>query len=397
MLYQIEQLENDNNFEQFNLSQVISYIKKLKELFSEIMVSYSSEEGLERFANKYRNMPNIDSYFNKLEDIKYFLENDLSEYRKIKNYLTDSDLIIPKKEKYEQINELKDSLLLSLDDEAVLYNQNFFADLKNMFEKFKQEYIDIYQKEHEQQLGFNRFRALVELKDKKGYQILNYFSNLELISVKDDLVKVDRLISNALSHRCNKNTLTSLNNSPTCECNYKLGDQIKLPSIKKLQSIIDSGIKQYLNKLRDSKTKEQISEYLDNMEAAGNKRFAKPIRKLINIKIDNNLYQNLEQILNRNVINRINTVLSGNVSIVERNLDELYENLVDRSFSYQQIREIFHEWLKGSSALNEKTYIKVKGNLGQKTGETEHEDNTELVIAFLNKNYPDLISLTILI
>ncbi len=393
MLYQIERFENDDSFKEFNLKQIISYIQKVKELLSEIMVSYSSEEGLERFANKYRNLPNIENYLTKTDQVKYFLNNNISDFRMMKNYLTNSNLDIPNKDKYESINSLKESLLMSLSDESVIYDKDFFSDLKNMFEKFKQEYIDIYQKEHDKEKGINRFKPLIELKNKEGYQILKTFSALELISVKDDLIKVDRLISNALSHRCNKNTINHLNSNPICECGFKLDDHIELPSIKKLQSIIDSGIKQYVNKLKEEKNKEKIIKYLENMEAAGNKRFAKPIRNLLNLNLNSNLYNNLDQLLNRNVIKRINTVLSGNVSIVERSLDDLYENLIDRSFSYGQIKEIFKEWLQGSSKISDRTYIKVKGNLGKKIDSSNQQDDTEDLIEYLNKNYPDLLSL----
>jgi len=390
MKYQIERLKNDSNFVNFNLEQIDNYLNKISDLLSEIMVSYSSEEGLERFASKYRNMPNIEKYLEKIEQVKYFLDNNLAEFRNMANYLNHDKLNIPTKDKYDNLRNFKTNLTASLNDNSVIYDKEFFEELKNKFSEFKQEYIDVYQKEHNQQKGSDRFKPIENIKDKKGYQLLDSLSSIELISVKDDLVKVKRKISQALSKRCTKNTYNRLQDVPVCECGFKLGEKIDLPSRREIQKIIDNGVSQYLSKLKTPEYKEKIEVYLDNMEAAGNKRFARPIRNLLNIKVDEDIYNKLDEILNRNVIKRINTALSGDVSMVERDLDDLYENLINRSFSPTQIREIFKEWLEGGSGLGDKTYIKVKGNLDQKNKSKENNQKEEVLLNYINQNYPEL-------
>ena len=390
MKYQIERLKNDNNFDEFNLNQINNYLSKIEDLLSEVMVSYSSEEGLERFASKYRNMPNIEKYLEKFEQVKNFLNNNLTDFRKIANYLKHEDLIIPSKDKYDKLRSFKDNLLTSLNDSSVIYDDDFFQELKNSFFEFRQSYIDHYQKEHNQQKGPDRFKPIEELKNKRGYQLLETLAQIDLISVKDDLVKVKRKIAQALSKRCTKNNYNRLQDIPVCECGFQLGEKVTLPSKKEIQEIIDNGVKQYINKLKNPEYKEKIAVYLDNMEAAGNKRFARPIRNLINIKIDENIYEKLDEVLNRNVIKRINTALSGDVSLVERDLDQLYENLINRSFSPTQIKEIFKEWLEGSAGVSDKTYIKVKGNLDQKLESESSKTKDEKLTNYINQNYPEL-------
>jgi len=390
MKYQIERLKNDSNFENFNLEQINNYLNKIDDLLSEIMVSYSSEEGLERFASKYRNMPNIEKYLEKTEQVKNFLNNNLADYRNMANYLNHEKLIIPKKDKYNKLRNFKNNLLSSLNDSSVIYDEGFFKELKNKFSEFKQEYIDIYQKEHNQQKGPDRFKPIENIKENKGYKLLASLANIELISVKDDLVKVKRKIAQGLSKRCTRNNYTHLQDIPVCECGFQLGDKIDLPSKKEVQKIIDKGVNEYIDKLKTPEYKEKIEVYLDNMEAAGNKRFARPIRNLINVKLDKDIYENLDNILNRNVIKRINTALSGDVSLVERDLDELYENLINRSFSPTQIKEIFKDWLEGSAGVNDKTYIKVKGHLEQNLQETDTSDKEEILRSYINQNYPEL-------
>lgn len=390
MTYQVERIKNDSNFAEFNIDQINNYINKVKELLDEIMVSYSSEEGLERFASKYRNMPNIETYLTKIEQVKSFLENNINDYRNIVNYLKHPDLKIPDQDKYQELKSFRKNLLVSLTDDSVIYDSDFFSELKNKFSEFKQKYIDLYQKEHNKQKGNDRFKPILDIKKKKGYQILKSFSDIELISVKDDLVKVDRIISKALNNKCNQNTLTILQDRPKCDCGFQLGETVKLPSKKEIQRTIDSGVKQYIKKLKNPEYKNKIEVYLDNMEAAGNKRFARPIRNLLNIKPDKNLYNKLSNILNRNIIKRINSVLSGNISLVERSLDDLYENLINRSFSPQQIRQIFKEWLEGSSGINNKTYVKVTGNLGEEVSQADNENENNIISDYVKQKFPEL-------
>lgn len=393
MRYQVERLESDDDFTEFDFTNMINYINKVENLLSEIMVSYSSEEGLERFAAKYRNMPNIDSYLEKFEQLEYFLSNNLNKYKKMLNYLKHPELDLPSKQKYSDLLELKKNLVKAMNDRAVIYDKKFFDELNNKFTEFKQRYIEIYIDEHAKQKGSDHFKSITEMRTTRSYQVLKSLAGIELISVKDDLVKIDRLIAKALSKSCSINPQSRLQDIPICECKFKLGHKIELPSKNNLQKIIDSGVQQYINSLKEKEHKQRLENYLDNMEAAGNKRFARPIRNLLAVKINKNLYKNLDKILNQNVIKRINSVLSGDISLIERNLDELYENLINRSFSPTQIRQIFNEWLKGSTGLGQKTYIKVKGNFGQGSQQMTTAQDNLILIDYIKQNYPELLNL----
>ena len=130
------------------------------------------------------------------------------------------------------------------------------------------------------------------------------------------------------------------------------------------------------------------------MEAVGEKRFARPIRNLLNLSTDDEkLISDLDKILNRRVVKRLNQALASDISIVERDLDKLYENLVGRSFSPEQLEKIFTEWLKGSSGISKKTYIKVFSQEEKTEDQSENKEEKEVFISYLQKYYPELLTL----
>ena len=390
-----------------NREKINSRLQSLEVLLEEIKVSYSSEEGLERFASQYRSMPHVESYLDSLKSVEEFLAERQDDYRRIRGYLQDSRLQIPETEEYSELRRDYENLLNSLESEDIVYSEDYFKGLKQAFDNFRRNYIEVYREEHEKQLAGDRFKPYDKVKDSKSYQVLGQLADIEIISVQDDLVRVDRLLSRALRQRCRDFSLRKLQETPVCSCGFTLNDKIELPSLQKIQTTITSGIMQYLQSLQEQEHQDKLREYLQSMEAAGEKRFARPLRRLLELPSEENqeVLSELDEILNRRVVKRINKALSRDISVVERDLDELYENLVERSFSPGQIREIIEQWLAGSEgaeALDEQTYIRVrasgmvedrkKGHKGTAAAGAEAEDGARLE-EYLENFYPQLLTL----
>ena len=289
----------DRDYDLLPLERILDNLRDLDDLLNEIKVSYSSEEGLERFASEYRNRPNIESKLNNFKLIEDFFENKLSDYQKIKRYLENRRLKIPEEDKYKKLRELKERLVSSLKNDNIVFGKEFFANFQEQFLEFQEKYIEVYRKEHKRQLADDRFRKYEKIKQSKSYKILKSLSKLRIISVKDDLIKVDRLLAKAQQKECNKFSLEELKERPVCECGFQLGEKIELPSRKKIEESIKSGIKQYLHSVKENENKQKIEEYLANMEAVGEKRFARPIRNLLKLSSDDeNLISDLDDIIN---------------------------------------------------------------------------------------------------
>lgn len=393
----------------FQRGQILSRLEGLKDLVDEIKISYSSDEGLERFASRYRSLPGVDRRLEELESLKEFFQEKLSDYRRMRGYITHSALDLP--EEYEELRRQRKSLLELMEAENVLYDEEYFAEVEEAFADFQQSYIEVYRQEHERQLAADRFIPYEKIRESRPYNLLEQLAGIEIISVQDDLVRIKRDLSEILRHRCRDFKVPELRERPVCSCGFIPGDEVELPSLKRLQGMIEAGIEQYLDSLNRQEHREKLEEYIRNMEAAGEKRFARPLRRLLQLSEQKDesgeLLEDLEELLNRQVIKRINRALSEDISVIERDLDELYEHLLDRSFKPDQIRDIIEEWLTGGGELEDNTYVRVQaGSSGQ--GRDEYpgisreysqlkEETTDIearLERFLSDFYPELLEIS---
>ncbi len=391
----IANLSSGEDFSFCDSQELFKNLEKINNLLSEIKVSYSAEEGLERFAAAYRNLPNSDHYLERYQLINQFFNEKYDKYLEIRDYLGEIPLL-PGKEKYKETKKLINELEDSLKDRDIIFSDDFLDNLEEKFKDFRNKYSEKYYAEHHKNLSEERFIKYHKIKESSPYNVLSYLADIEMISVKDDLVKVSRKLARVLRRECNRLDRKQLLRRPVCTCGFKPGQNFENISVKEIHKTISAGIKSYLKKLNSQEFRPRIEKYLDNMEAAGEKRFSRPVRNLLQIadkleenNINSEKISKLEKILNRNVIKRINQALAGSINLVERNLDSLYENLVGRSFSPEQIKNIFRDWLEAGQSLDKKSYIKV---ISTEAENNQAKTNNDLE-KFLEKYYPEMLTL----
>ena len=385
---QLTKLESRGILPEETLTRMSRQLDKAEALLEEIKVSYSSGEGLERFASHYRSFPHADSYLQSFSRLKDFLQENLPAYRRMKNYLEDERLKLSAEDNYKELRDFRSNLLESFGSSEVVFSEKYFSRLEAGFSEFLQLYTEKYRSEHQQQLAPERFEIYENLRQHSSYQVLSRLAGIEMISVKDDLIKIDRKISRILQNRCQKFSPERLQQEPVCQCGFQLGDELKLPAVKEIQGQIERGIRQYITSLQQEEIKTEIEDYLTSMEAAGKKRFTQPIRELFQLDPEikkRDSLEDLENLLNSRMIENINRALSGEIKLIERNLDELYENLVGRRFAPEQLKNIFREWLEGPEGLETGTYIKIIPESGKTTAEEEAK-----LIELVEKAYPEL-------
>jgi len=384
--YKIGELGKKDMIQPFSRDDLLRHLHQVQNLLEEIKVSYSAEEGLERFATAYRNLPHIEKNLDRADKIADFFDKKFDQYLALRRYLSHPGLQIPPGEKYREIRGLEQGLQESLQDEALIFDPSFFTATWETFRRFKDEYSALYSREHQKELGEERFRPYLEKKESSAYRVLNLLSRIELISVKNDLVKVDRLLNRALAQRCRVFAPENLDQVPVCSCGFALGTGLELPSLQEIQKIMEQGVDEYLEALQAEENAGKISNYIQNMEEAGEKKKARPLQAILQLSLEEqSRLKELDKKLNQEVIDRINKALAGDYSVIQRNLDELYENIVDRSFTPQQLQKIFTEWLEGSEKLPRNTYVQVQG------GDSDPPDRDETGIdRFLEQNFPEL-------
>lgn len=398
----------DNKLSYTSQEQFLKTLERVEQLLEEVKVSYSAEEGLERFASSYQSLPNIDSYLERYHKLRVFFYQQYNTFLEIKNYLDYLPEELPDRGKFIQVKEHRKELEEALQDQAVIFNEGFFDGLVESFNSFRRLYAEVYYSEHERKLSGERFRLYRQLEESKDYQVLARLAEIEMVSVKDDLIKVDRLLARVLRQECNRLKREYLYRHPLCSCGFKPADQLESIPVQEIHRVISRGIAQYLATLGSSSYRSRIEQYLTEMEAVGEKRFARPIRELLLIssrvtdEVNSDDLVKLDQLLNRNLIKRINQALEGSIKLLERNLDQLYENLVGRCFSIEQLQQIFDDWLKTDTTPEQDTYIKVVAEekrpviryspeSNNNSGNICKEEAEDILEGFLTEYYPELL------
>ncbi len=387
----IEELKQAGVIKPLNPDRMLGYLQKIRDLLEEIRVSYSAEEGLERFAARYRALPYADDYLNRLKQISRFFREYLEDYRRMQSYLKSPGFKIPSEGKYASLASFHQHLKEALGREELVYEEEGFEKLKEDFNEFRHKYQAFYGEEHEQQVGKERLQPYLEIQKSQAYKVLSLLAEIEYISVPDDLVRVNRLLGRALDRGCREEVNEYLQERPLCVCGFTLGEKVELPSLREIKETIGEGIREYLQALQEPERKEKIESYLQAMESAGDKKFARPVREILRLQKSSHLTGELEKRLNHSVIEKINRALAGQISLVERNLDQLYESLVERSFAPSQLKKIFSQWLEGVEGLPENAYVRVTAG-DNKAGGVIKSGESGVFKEFLSQHYPGYLA-----
>ncbi len=374
------------------------------DFLKEIKVSYSSQEGLERFLAAFQARPLLQGDLAKIEGLYRFLQSDLERLLRLGLYLTDPGLVIPEGDKYERLRKQHQMLLEMLAEEEIFYEEKFRERLFREFKTFQDEYISLYLREHDAERGAERLVPYQSLSRSAPYQLLENFGRIGALVVTNDIVSINRVLSGIYSHRCSSADKILLKERPCCVCGFKLGQKLEAPMPSELEAKMHSSIRDYLSALQEEENSERLQKYLQGMEMLGRRHDTALLGKLLNVDPQKTgVVEELSRWLNRAVINHINQALTGDAVIAERCVDELQEILAGRVFTAQQMEELFRRWLCGEDDAPPR-YIRVldrKGNSAA-AGKVETGAGTETgkemsnwAAELLGEKYPELLSLAV--
>jgi hypothetical protein len=371
----------------YNMDKIFSDIDGMRTLLDEIKVSYSSEQGLARFLSAYQSSPHFDSQLLRITRLREFLDKDFDSYLFTYGYVTDSRLVIPNEEKYRDIYDMHQKLLEAVKSEAMLFDKVYYDKFQESFATFRRLYISIYMDEHKQAFPPEESREYQAISSSQGYSTLSQLAGLKTISVKNDLIKVNMQLSQVLGSICDQLHEHVLTRVPVCACGFILGESRQRIPISVVMDTIQQGIAEYIRMLKSPENREKIEKYLAGMEDVGKNKQAETVRELLLVDETKDL-KKVSELVNRNVIDILNKALAEHRIIVERNLNELYENVINRVFSQDQLRSIFNEWLDSDAKVSSDTYIRVIGGYSLLSySNTSHES----VCGTMNKSETDEI------
>ncbi len=382
--------------ESFDLTGMKKNLEDLTLLFDEVKTSYAPKEGLERFLNESRNHPFINKSFSRLETARGFFLEDLDRYLFINSYVNHPDLGIPEGKEYETLHNQTVDIKEHLKSGAPYLEQGYMENLGRLFDSFLQGYAILYQKEHQRATSPECLQQYGRLKDSLRYKVLSRFSRIEYISVTNDRVKVERALSQVSSTQCSFFSMDLLRRMPICQCGFRLGERRDLPGVQTIESTVDAGIMEYLSAFKEGRNRERFISYIAGLKEVGKTGICEKINRLLDFDMSsmtNNpegALKDLENTLDNSVIKAINDAFSGKVVVVSRDLDEFYENTVERSFPRDRLLNIFLEWLRGGEELKEETYIKITSTRRGAISGAAGSSSYHVLWDVIQEKYPEL-------
>lgn len=337
-------------------------LKALSDLISSVNPTMDSRRGLENLLEKIDRVEKMQDIMAQTKVLGKFLDSGLSELEQIHSYIYSPHLVIPDSESYQEMRNFLNTIKgrLKINDAFIL--EDGLRYIRGLFVDFLDLYKNRYAQEHDLMNRAIDVEALQYLEDSDAFSLLRKFAQISLISVPDDFTKIHKLIQGHRSRACNVPVAESLQRFPRCQCGFKLGTPIEPVNFKQLKLMLQAGLRQYIGTLKENLYRTQIVDYLNKMEMLQQPLPKAEIQTLLDLDPAadiESLQPELKQCLTQEAIEHINKAISGDVVIVTRYIDELYENLIDRKYPKDKVRQIFDEWIEGKEQAGEGVYLEI--------------------------------------
>lgn len=383
--------------------RVYADLERVQAVLAEVKVSYGPREGLERLLAAYQGAPYFTRQWERLARLAELAAGpELEQLLSIHGYLADPALDLPDHPRYAGLSACRAELLAGLGREETLLDPGAWAAHRRAFAGFQDDYVAAYLDEHARERGPARFAAHRAVRESGGYQVLAELSRLEAVAADDDAAAVNRRLAGALGLACEAAHAALLRRRPACTCGYRLGGPVEVPSAAEAAAAVQRGLRQYLEELREPRCRRPLSSYLEGLAEVGRRREAERVEALLGVDpATPGVAGRLDGLVTRPVIDLINEALRGRTLMVRRDLDDLYERLLGRTFTPAQLLATVQEWLAGTGP---DTYVKVEGLRpalpaeaaaagGAVAGDGSGSPAVESPLAgFLAAHFPELVS-----
>lgn len=228
------------------------------------------------------------------------------------------------------------------------------------FEQFKAAYREHYSAYHERLYPGDYYAEIRGVKECSEFRILKHLSGIELISVKKDFIRIEHIINSILAGQCQRDLFSELQSKPVCSCQLKSAAVEKKYSSEELMAMIKAGIEEYLTAIRSQDNYNKIVEYKVTANMVKDVDAGDVLEYFLNL--DTATFPSLTELeknINPHTIASLNEALSGDIIIVEKDINELTDALYGRKFRPDQLKGIFAQWLDEAALPRGEVYISV--------------------------------------
>ncbi|MDI6781708.1 MAG: DUF6079 family protein [bacterium] len=363
-------------FKSLIVDEINRIVLSIEDFLDEIKISYDSKNGLERIICYLQEHPEVNKDYTAFQNLLTFFSpfsQYAQEYNRIYNYIHHPQLYIPANEEFSYLRQKKEKLdLINLSE--IIFNGEF-GGVQSDYGDFVTAFVEVYSQHHQDYYSHSYFSQIKDFRQELEYSLLEKLSKINLISVENDLVLIERLLS-AGQRECRKRLNEELELKPICNCQYRLGQESCFPNLEEVRVRIRSGIVEYIQALKEPGIQGPIESHIRGLSQLG-RHEAEDLRKLIQMDTSNQerLITQLRYSLTDSLIDQLNQALEGRQLIVKRNLEDLIDRIVERKFQKAKLRKCFEDWLDGGEKLAEEVYVSVNS---RKT-DTEYDGLQEVI------------------
>ncbi|HEX9973503.1 MAG TPA: DUF6079 family protein, partial [bacterium] len=206
----------------FSNQTFVSYLKSLnhlKNILSQVKRSLPSGQGIETVLNSIDSEAELQRAVIALEKIKDLDNANLQHVVFINEYLNHPLIssVLEGKDLFDSFQALREKLT-SFENSFDGYGMEA---LFSEFEQFKSSYRERYADYHEGLYPREYYAEIRSVKDGSEFNILKHLSGIELISVKNDFIRIENIINSILASQCLRDLFSELQSKPVCSCQFK--------------------------------------------------------------------------------------------------------------------------------------------------------------------------------
>jgi hypothetical protein len=382
--HEVERARSYRSAAHLDLDAIESCLDRLRPVVAAVKTSYAAREGLERLAFAAREEPALPEDLEKSSELSRFFAEDWERFLFFQRYL--SDPALETLGEHPELASERHRLQELARSPDLPFRPELVRALQEGMGSFIGSYGESYEREHRAQRSPERLEGLRRVRETKAYGLLRRLSELRHVSVDDDLGKVDRFLDEAQAKTCARFSPEVLRAKPACECGFRLGETLGLPSPSEVSSAIERGVLQYLERLREPPFREAIESAAHGLEQVGRGALVSRMRGLLALERESpDALRRAEELLSREVVDALNGALAGRAVLVERSFDELAERIVGKSFPRDKLARLVERWIDGERPLGPDDYVKVvAGALGRTAGAK--------LFSFVAERFPELSS-----
>jgi hypothetical protein len=382
----IERFGNTKPFSKETFTNHLQSLNYLKDVLSHVKRSLPSGQGIETLLNFIESEAVIQQAMISFEKIKEIDNANLQHIVFIYDYVNH-----PLISQVVEDTSLSDSFQLvvgKLQTFKTSFDNYGLDTLFSEFEQFKFSYREYYADYHDKLYPKDFYSEIGSIKNLSEFKILKYLSDIELISVRNDFVQIENIVNLTLSVQCSRDLFKELQSKPVCSCQFKAAVLEKKYSKNELLKKINAGITEYLNAIKSKENHDKIIEYKVAANQVQDVNNSNVFEYFLNMDLTTfPSTTEMEKNINPHTMASLNEALSGDIIIVDKNLNELTDVLYGRKLKPEQIKQNLFSWLDEAALPSGEVYIAISDSHENQLASPAAE-LPAIVVYEINKLFP---------